>query len=136
MSPRPREEEKQWWVDKRVHPYKWTEEEFSRYAQRQPALSRALSVRSLDGDADDDDGERWEQELFAESAKCDASPCYPTPDAGATDTYTLAHTNAHHRHTFVFHMCLAAAVPNGTPSLGLTSMDPVFSMVQGDGRRE
>ena len=112
MSSRPREEEKQLWVDKRAHPDKWTEQEFFSYAQCQPALSSALSVHGRDGDADDDDGKRWEQELFAESARCDASPCHLTPDTGTADTYKLAHTNTHHRHMHgCFTGCLAAAVP-------------------------
>jgi hypothetical protein len=100
MSPRPREEEKQRWVDKRVHPNKWTEEEFLPYRWTHPSLSGELSIRGLDSDLDDEGadvswmGERWEQELFQESADVDFTPSHPTPDAGPSDIHTLTIENS------------------------------------------
>jgi hypothetical protein len=56
--------------------------------------------RGLDSDLGDEDadvswmGERWEQELFQESAYVDSTPCHPTPDAGPSDTHTLTIENS------------------------------------------
>jgi hypothetical protein len=98
MSPRPRDEEKQAWADKRVHPQRWTDEEFFRYRFSHPALS-GEPIRGNDDDVSWM-GDRREQELIQESAYVDAAPCYPTPDAGPP---THLHTDHNTRTSWHMH---------------------------------